>query len=290
MAFFISMKKILITGANGQLGQSVLEQSKNYKEIECFFATQDQLDITNLELIKTYFEDKNFDFVVNCAAYTAVDKAEDDQEKAFLVNAKAVEYLAKITAEKNIPFIHVSTDYVFDGTEAKPRLETDQTNPIGVYGETKLQGEEFALNNNPKTIILRTAWVYSRFANNFVKTMLRLFNEKDSLSVVSDQIGSPTNALDLAKAILDIISKDELTFGIFNYSNEGECSWFEFAQKIKEFSGSSIEINPVDSSAYPTKAKRPAYSLLDKTKIKEIYQVDVPNWEESLKLELKHLV
>ena len=290
MAFFISMKKILITGANGQLGQSVLEQSKNYKEIECFFATQDQLDITNLELIKTYFEDKNFDFVVNCAAYTAVDKAEDDQEKAFLVNAKAVEYLAKITAEKNIPFIHVSTDYVFDGTEAKPRLETDQTNPICVYGETKLQGEVFALNNNPQTIILRTAWVYSRFANNFVKTMLRLFSEKDSLSVVSDQIGSPTNALDLAKAILDIISKDELTFGIFNYSNEGECSWFEFAQKIKEFSGSSIEINPVDSSAYPTKAKRPAYSLLDKTKIKEIYQVDVPNWEESLKLELKHLV
>ncbi|MEG0697575.1 MAG: sugar nucleotide-binding protein, partial [Algoriella sp.] len=141
-----------------------------------------------------------------------------------------------------------------------------------------------------QTIILRTAWVYSRFANNFVKTMLRLFNEKDSLSVVSDQIGSPTNALDLAKAILDIISKDELTFVIFNYYNVGECSCFEFAQKIKEFSGSSIEINSVDSSAYPTKAKRPAYSLLDKTKIKEIYQVDVPNWEESLKQELKHLV
>ncbi|MBO6212514.1 dTDP-4-dehydrorhamnose reductase [Algoriella sp.] len=284
------MKRILITGANGQLGQSVLEQSKNYKEIECFFATQDQLDITNEELIKTYFEDKNFDFVVNCAAYTAVDKAEDDQENAFLVNAKAVEYLAKITAEKNIPFIHVSTDYVFDGTEAIPRLETDETNPIGVYGVTKLQGEEFALNNNPKTIILRTAWVYSRFANNFVKTMLRLFTEKDSLSVVSDQIGSPTNALDLAKAILDIISKDDLVYGIFNYSNEGECSWFDFATKIKEFSGATIEINPVPTSAFPTKAKRPAYSLLDKTKIKETYQVDVPNWEDSLKQELKHLV
>jgi dTDP-4-dehydrorhamnose reductase len=284
------MKRILITGANGQLGQSILEQSKNYKEIECFFVTRNELDITNEELVNTYLEDKSFDFVVNCAAYTAVDKAEDDQEYAFLVNAKATEFLAKATNQKNIPFIHVSTDYVFDGTEANPRVETDQTNPIGVYGQTKLDGEDLAAQFNPKTIIIRTAWVYSRFGNNFVKTMLRLFKEKDSISVVSDQIGSPTNAVDLAKAILDIVSKDELTYGIFNYSNEGECSWFEFAQKIKEFSGSSIEINPVPTSAYPTKAKRPAYSLLDKSKIKNIYNVDVPNWEVSLKEELKHLV
>ena len=191
---------------------------------------------------------------------------------------------------KNIPFIHVSTDYVFDGTEAQPRLETDQTNPIGVYGQTKLDGENLALANNPKTIILRTAWVYSRFGNNFVKTMLRLFNDKDSISVVADQIGSPTNAIDLANAILEIVSKDELVYGIYNYSNEGECSWFEFAQKIKEFSGSSIEINPVPTSAYPTKAKRPAYSLLDKSKIKEVYQLEIPTWEDSLKEELKHLI
>ena len=284
------MKRILVTGANGQLGQSILEQSKNYKEIECFFVTRNELDITNEELINHYFEDKSFDFVVNCAAYTAVDKAEDDQENAYLVNAKATEFLAKITNEKGIPFIHVSTDYVFDGTEAQPRLETDQTNPLGVYGQTKLDGENLALENNPKTIILRTAWVYSRFGNNFVKTMLRLFNDKDSISVVADQIGSPTNAIDLADAILTIISKNDLTYGIFNYSNEGECSWFEFAQKIKEFSNSTIEINPVPTSAYPTKAKRPAYSLLDKSKIKEVYQLDIPTWEDSLKEELKHLI
>lgn len=284
------MKRILVTGANGQLGQSILEQSKNYKEIECFFVTRNELDITNEELINHYFEDKSFDFVVNCAAYTAVDKAEDDQENAYLVNAKATEFLAKITNQKGIPFIHVSTDYVFDGTEAIPRLETDQTNPIGVYGQTKLDGENLALENNPKTIILRTAWVYSRFGNNFVKTMLRLFNDKDSIFVVADQIGSPTNAIDLADAILTIISKDDLTYGIFNYSNEGECSWFEFAQKIKELSNSTIEINPVPTSAYPTKAKRPAYSLLDKSKIKEVYQFDIPTWEDSLKKELKHLI
>lgn len=284
------MKRILVTGANGQLGQSILEQSKNYKEIECFFVTRNELDITNEELINHYFEDKSFDFVVNCAAYTAVDKAEDDQENAYLVNAKATEFLAKITNQKGIPFIHVSTDYVFDGTEAQPRLETDQTNPIGVYGQTKLDGENLALENNPKTIILRTAWVYSRFGNNFVKTMLRLFNDKDSISVVADQIGSPTNAIDLADVILTIILKDDLTYGIFNYSNEGKCSWFEFAQKIKELSNSTIEINPVPTSAYPTKAKRPAYSLLDKSKIKEVYQFDIPTWEDSLKKELKHLI
>ena len=284
------MKRILVTGANGQLGQSILEQSKNYKEIECFFVTRNELDITNEELINHYFEDKSFDFVINCAAYTAVDKAEDDQENAYLVNAKATEFIAKITHQKGIPFIHVSTDYVFDGTEAQPRLETDQTNPIGVYGQTKLDGENLALENNPKTIILRTAWVYSRFGNNFVKTMLRLFNDKDSISVVADQIGSPTNAIDLADAILTIISKNDLTYGIFNYSNEGECSWFEFAQKIKEFSNSTIEINPVSTSAYPTKAKRPAYSLLDKSKIKEVYQLNIPTWEDSLKEELKHLI
>ena len=284
------MKRILITGANGQLGQSIAEISKNYKEIECFFVTRNELDITNEDLVNHYFDDKSFDFVINCAAYTAVDKAEDDQENAFLVNAKATEFLAKISNVKNIPFIHVSTDYVFDGTESVPRLETDQTNPIGVYGQTKLDGENLALANNPKTIILRTAWVYSRFGNNFVKTMLRLFNDKDSISVVADQIGSPTNAIDLANAILEIVSKDELVYGIYNYSNEGECSWFEFAQKIKEFSGSSIEINPVPTSAYPTKAKRPAYSLLDKSKIKEVYQLEIPTWEDSLKEELKHLI
>ncbi|GGE87633.1 dTDP-4-dehydrorhamnose reductase [Chishuiella changwenlii] len=283
------MKKILITGANGQLGQAILEQSKNYKEIECFFVTRNELDITNEDLVKNYFQDKTFDFVVNCAAYTAVDKAEDHPDDAFLVNAKATEFLAKATNEHNIPFIHISTDYVFDGKDSKPRIETDETNPIGVYGQTKLDGEKLASENNFRTIIIRTAWVYSRFGNNFVKTMLKLFKERDSLGVVNDQIGSPTNAINLADAILTIVMKDESIFGIYNYSNEGECSWFDFANKIKEFSGLSVQINPVDSAAFPTKAKRPAYSLLDKTKIKTVYEVDVPNWEDSLKEEMKHI-
>ncbi|WP_313580759.1 dTDP-4-dehydrorhamnose reductase [Chishuiella sp.] len=284
------MKKILITGANGQLGQSILEQSTSYKNVECFFVTRNELDITNESLITQYFEDKDFDFVVNCAAYTAVDKAEDFAEEAYLVNAKATEYLAKITHQKNIPFIHISTDYVFDGIDSIPRKENDSTNPIGVYGETKLDGEILAVKNNSKTIIIRTAWVYSRFGNNFVKTMLKLFKERESLSVVNDQIGSPTNALDLAKAILDIIEKEHTVYGIFNYSNEGECSWFDFANKIKEYSNSSIEINSVPSSAFPTKAKRPAYSLLDKTKIKETYHIDIPKWEVSLKKELEYIL
>lgn len=284
------MKKILITGANGQLGQSILEQSTSYKNVECFFVTRNELDITNESLITQYFEDKDFDFVVNCAAYTAVDKAEDFPEEAYLVNAKATEYLAKITHQKNIPFIHISTDYVFDGIDSIPRKENDSTNPIGVYGETKLDGEILAVRNNSKTIIIRTAWVYSRFGNNFVKTMLKLFKERESLSVVNDQIGSPTNALDLAKAILDIIEKEQTVYGIFNYSNEGECSWFDFANKIKEYSNSSIEINSVPSSAFPTKAKRPAYSLLDKTKIKETYHIDIPEWEVSLKKELEYIL
>lgn len=284
------MKRVLITGANGQLGQAILEQSKNYKEVECFFVTRNELNITDEDLVNNYFQDKSFDFVVNCAAYTAVDNAEDFPEDAFLVNAKATEFLAKATNEKNIPLIHISTDYVFDGVNSIPKTETDETNPIGVYGRTKLDGEKLAAENNFRTIIIRTAWVYSRFGNNFVKTMLRLFKERDSLSVVNDQIGSPTNAIDLANAILDIIMKEEPIFGIFNYSNEGECSWFDFANKIKEFSGLSIQINPVDSAAFPTKAKRPAYSLLDKTKIKTVYEVDVPNWEDSLKEEMKHII
>lgn len=284
------MKRVLITGANGQLGQAILEQSKNYKEVECFFVTRNELNITDQDLVNNYFQDKSFDFVVNCAAYTAVDNAEDFPEDAFLVNAKATEFLAKATNEKNIPLIHISTDYVFDGVNSIPKTETDETNPIGVYGRTKLDGEKLAAENNFRTIIIRTAWVYSRFGNNFVKTMLRLFKERDSLSVVNDQIGSPTNAIDLANAILDIVMKEEPIFGIFNYSNEGECSWFDFANKIKEFSGLSIEINPVDSAAFPTKAKRPAYSLLDKTKIKTVYEVDVPNWEDSLKEEMKHII
>lgn len=284
------MKSILITGADGQLGQSFVEISKNYRAHLTFtFMTKDDLDITDKAALEEFFLDKSFDAVVNCAAYTAVDKAESDVDNARLVNAYATKLLAEITKSKEIPFIHISTDYVFDGTVSSPRLETDAVNPIGVYGETKLEGEQFALEINPKTIIIRTAWVYSRFGNNFVKTMLRLFKEKEQIGVINDQIGSPTNAVNLADTIAQIISKDNLEFGIFNYSNEGQCSWFEFASKIKELTNSAIKINPISTSEYPTPARRPAYSLLDKTKIKDTYQIKITSWEDSLANELKYL-
>jgi len=281
------MKRILVTGANGQLGQAIHEVSSKYSTLEFTFVTRNELDITNDQLIQAYFSENQFDAVVNCAAYTAVDLAESDIDNARLINATATKYLAEATAQAKIPLIHISTDYVFDGTVSTPRLESDQVNPIGVYGQTKLEGEKLALSINPQTIIIRTAWVYSKYGKNFVKTMLWLFNEKEEIGVINDQIGSPTNAVDLADAIAQMLSKDELVYGIYNYSNEGECSWFDFASKIKELTHSSIKINAIPTSAYPTPAKRPAYSLLDKTKIKTTYQLEIPNWEESLAKELK---
>lgn len=284
------MKRILVTGANGQLGQSIKEVSNNYNQLDFVFVSRTELDITNNDLVVSYFNENKFDAVVNCAAYTAVDLAESDIDNARLVNATATKNLAEATAKADIPFIHLSTDYVFDGTVSTPRLESDQVNPIGVYGQTKLEGEQLALETNPKTIIIRTAWVYSKYAKNFVKTMLWLFNEKEEIGVINDQIGSPTNAVDLADAIAQILSKDKLTYGIYNYSNEGECSWFDFASKIKELTNSSIKINPIPTTSYPTPAKRPAYSLLDKTKIKQTYAIEIPNWEDSLAKELKAMV
>ena len=277
------IKKILVTGANGQLGQSLKKASVQFPNLEFIFVTRAELDITKVTEVINFFKTYSFDAVVNCAAYTAVDLAESEIEDARLVNATATKYLAEASAKQNIPLVHLSTDYVFDGTVATPRLESDSVYPIGVYGQTKLEGEMFALVINPKTIIIRTSWVYSEFGNNFVKTMLRLFNEKEEIGVINDQVGSPTNANDLANAIIKIISTNVLTYGIFNYSNEGKCSWFEFATKIKELSQSNIKISPIPSSAYPTAAKRPAYSLLDKSKIKTTYKVAIPQWDESLK-------
>lgn len=284
------VKNIVVTGANGQLGQALHEISNAYKAFNFIFLTRNELDITNETLVNDYFASHEVDAVVNCAAYTAVDRAESDIENARLINATATKYLALATKEKEIPLIHISTDYVFDGTVSTPRLETDAVHPIGIYGQTKLEGEEYALSINPQTIIIRTAWVYSKYGNNFVKTMLRLFKEREEVSVIDDQIGSPTNAIDLADAIAQILSKDELSYGIYNYSNEGECSWFDFASKIKELTNASAIIHAIPTTAYPTPAKRPAYSLLDKTKIKETYQITIPHWEESLKKELKAMI
>lgn len=278
--------KVLITGSSGQLGQCIKEICLNETDLEFVFVSRNELDITKQSDVKTFFDKNKFDFVINCAAYTAVDKAESDIENARLVNVLATKYLAQATAKQNIPFIHISTDYVFDGTISKPRTEIDEVNPINVYGETKLEGEELALEINPQTIIIRTSWVYSKYGNNFVKTMLRLFQEKDEINVINDQIGSPTHAIDLAEALIKIITSKKLSFGIFNYSNEGSCSWFEFASKIKEYSDSKIRIHPISTNAYPTPAKRPNFSLLDKTKIKSAYEIEIPKWDDSLRIML----
>ena len=276
------MKKILVTGANGQLGQSLQKLSQKEKAFQFLFTDSETLDITNKEEVLNFFWQNEPDVCINAAAYTAVDLAETDTEKAFLVNADGTENLALACAENNAQFIHVSTDYVFDGTNNLEYTEEDFTNPLGVYGASKLAGEELALEANPCTIILRTSWVYSEFGKNFVKTMLSLFAIKEELNVVADQYGQPTNATDLAEAILTIVKTEKKTAGIFNFSNEGKISWYDFAQKIAELSGSKIKINPIVTSQYPTPAKRPQNSTLDLSKIKSTYHINIKPWEESL--------
>ena len=276
------MKKILVTGANGQLGQSLQKLSQKEKAFQFIFTDSETLDITNKEEVLNFFWQNEPDVCINAAAYTAVDLAETDTEKAFLVNADGTENLALACAEYNAQFIHVSTDYVFDGTNNLEYTEEDFTNPLGVYGASKLAGEELALEANPCTIILRTSWVYSEFGKNFVKTMLSLFATKEELNVVADQYGQPTNATDLAEAILTIVKTEKKTPGIFNFSNEGKISWYDFAQKIAELSGSKIKINPIVTSQYPTPAKRPQNSTLDLSKIKSTYHINIKPWEESL--------
>ena len=276
------MKKILVTGANGQLGQCLQKISSQFEEFEFIFTDSETLDITNKEEVNDFFWQNAPDFCINAAAYTAVDLAETDIEKAFLVNADGTENLAEACAENNVQFIHVSTDYVFDGENNLAYTEEDFTNPLGVYGASKLAGDELALEVNPCSVILRTSWVYSEFGKNFVKTMLNLFATKDELNIVADQFGQPTNANDLAEAIMKIIKSEKITPGIFNFSNLGRISWFDFAEKIAELSEAKIKLNAIETSQYPTPAKRPKNSVLDLDKISKTYAVPLKPWEESL--------
>ena len=276
------MKKILVTGGNGQLGQSLQKIAEKNKGFQFVFTDYETLDITNKEEVLNFFWQLEPDFCINAAAYTAVDLAETELEKAFLINADGAENLAEACKENNTQFIHVSTDYVFDGTNNLSYTEEDFPNPIGVYGASKLAGEELALEENPETIIIRTSWVYSEFGKNFVKTMLHLFSIKDELNVVADQFGQPTNATDLAEAIMEIVKSNKKTPGIYNFSNEGKISWYDFAKKIAEISQSSVIVNPIETSQYPTPAKRPQNSTLDLEKIKTSYHVKIKPWEESL--------
>ena len=276
------MKKILVTGANGQLGQCLQKISSQFEEFEFIFTDSETLDITNKEEVNDFFWQNAPDFCINAAAYTAVDLAETEVEKAFLVNADGTENLAEACAENNAQFIHVSTDYVFDGENNLAYTEEDFTNPLGVYGASKLAGDELALEVNPCSVILRTSWVYSEFGKNFVKTMLNLFATKDELNIVADQFGQPTNANDLAEAIMKIIKSGKITPGIFNFSNLGRISWFDFAEKIAELSEAKIKLNAIETSQYPTPAKRPKNSVLDLDKISKTYAIQLKPWEESL--------
>ena len=276
------MKKILVTGANGQLGQCLQKISSQFEEFEFIFTDSETLDITNKEEVNDFFWQNAPDFCINAAAYTAVDLAETDIEKAFLVNADGTENLAEACAENNAQFIHVSTDYVFDGENNLAYTEEDFTNPLGVYGASKLAGDELALEVNPCSVILRTSWVYSEFGKNFVKTMLNLFATKEELSIVADQFGQPTNANDLAEAIMKIIKSEKITPGIFNFSNLGRISWFDFAEKIAELSDAKIKLNAIETSQYPTPAKRPKNSVLDLDKISKTYAIQLKPWEESI--------
>jgi dTDP-4-dehydrorhamnose reductase len=274
--------KILVTGSNGQLGKSLRDTSLVFPEYDWHFKSSNDLNITSKEAISEVFKKEKFDYCINCAAYTAVDKAEVDKNQAFLVNAKALEYLAQNCEKFNCVLIHVSTDFVFDGLKKTAYTEIDKTNPINEYGKSKLQGEENVGRFCSKYYILRTSWVYSNYGNNFLITILRLEKEKKQLSIVNDQFGTPTYAGDIANAIMRIVQSNTSQYGIYHYSNEGETNWFDFAKAILKFTDSKIEISPVSSSQYLTAAKRPKNSVLNKDKIKKTFQLNIPNWKDSL--------
>lgn len=279
--------KLLITGAYGQLGSELKALEKQFPDFGFLFTDVDSLDITNAAEVDTFFKINNPDYVVNCAAYTAVDKAEKEPEMAEKINAKAPVILARASKRQNAKLIHISTDYVFSGLENRPYSEADKVSPQGVYGETKLQGEIDCIKENSATIVIRTSWLYSSFGNNFVKTMLRLGAERDSLNVVFDQVGTPTYAADLAKTILSIIQlteKNEAGFvpGIYHFSNEGVCSWYDFAKTIFEIAGIQCSVRPVLSEEFPTAANRPHFSVLNKSKIKDTFGIEIPYWKDSL--------
>jgi len=277
------MKTILITGCNGQLGNAIRKQSHICPSFKFLYADIDTLDLSDKAAVESFFTNHSIDYVVNCAAYTAVDKAEDEEALCYKVNCEAVKILGAAASSCGARMIHISTDYVFDGTNNRPYVETDVPCPTSVYGKTKLAGEETLLSVCPDSVIIRTSWLYSEFGANFVKTMLRLGNEREELFVIFDQTGTPTYAGDLAMAILSVINADEFVSGIYHYSNEGVCSWYDFTVKIVELAGYGCRVMPIETKDYPTRASRPQYSVLNKKRIKNIYNIEIPHWEESLR-------
>ena len=279
---------VLVTGGNGQLASEFrfLATSSNH---EFTFVDVEDLDITNEEQVETFLSENEYDACINCAAYTAVDKAEEDTALAEKVNVEGVEVLAKACDKHDVIVFHVSTDFVFDGKSNVFYKESDETNPISVYGQTKLDGEQALINNAEKYYIIRTSWLYSSFGNNFVKTMLRLGEERESLGIIVDQVGTPTYARDLARAILTIMDSDKKEYGVYHYSNEGVASWYDFALSTLRKKHIEVEINPIPTTQFPTPAERPKFSVMDKSKIKTTFGVEIPHWQDSLELML-HLV
>lgn len=279
---------VLVTGANGQLGQAIQFVAGNYPNINFVFCSSSDLDITNKENCDSIFNKEKPDFCINAAAYTAVDKAESEPEQAHLINCIGAKNLAETCKEFNAKLIHISTDFVFDGSKNSLYNETDLPNPKGVYGQTKLEGEIAIQEVFDAYFIIRTSWVYSQFGNNFMKTMLRLASERTSLSIVNDQIGTPTNAVDLAECLVTIITEhsklNTVHYGIYNFSNEGQCSWFDFAKKIFEINQVKIDVIPIPTTQFPTPAERPKYSVLDKTKIKSTFGIEIKPWEQSIEI------
>jgi len=281
------MANILITGSNGQLGSEIKAIEKDYSQHNFVFTDIEELDITNLESIRSFFADNSIEVCVNCAAYTAVDKAEDEHEFALLVNQKAVANLAKVCDESQHQLIHVSTDYVFDGTNHKPYQETDHPSPNSFYGLSKLKGEMEIIDHLDSFVIIRTSWLYSEFGNNFVKTMIRLGNERDELGVVADQVGTPTYAADLAKAIMATVGSKKT--GIYHYSNQGVISWYDFAKAIMQINNIDCKVIAIESKDFKAKANRPFYSVLNKAKIAADFNIEIPYWLDSLKVMMSKL-
>jgi dTDP-4-dehydrorhamnose reductase len=282
--------KILVTGAKGQLGSEIRELAAKYGVHRFEFTDVEELDITSEKAVREYLNENKFDCVINCAAYTAVDKAEGDKEKALLINATAVRNLARVSRELGAFLVHISTDFVFDGKANAPYTEKDKAAPLSVYGKTKLEGEKEFLKNAGQGMIVRTGWLYSSFGNNFVKTVLRLAREKGKIGMIFDQVGTPTYAADLAKAILEALSK--LQKGkkeIYQFSNEGVASWYDFAKAVCEIGGVACVVHPIETREYPTPAMRPKYSVMNKAKFKKEFGQEIPYWRDSLKLCLSKL-
>ena len=281
--------RILVTGGNGQLGSELKFLSSVHNNFEWIFTDIDEFDLTDIKKIDFNITSFSPDIIINCAAYTNVDKAESEENLANVINFNAVDSLSKWSSANKSKFIHISTDYVFDGTSSVPLTEEAKTSPINMYGKTKLKGEKACLYNDPNCIVIRTSWVYSIYGKNFVKTISSLMSQKNCLDIIDDQIGSPTYAKDLAETIINIINYKYWIPGLYHYSNEGEVSWFDFAKSIRKYHGFNTRLNRITSSEYPTPAKRPSYSLLDKSKIKTTFNIKVPSYENSLQKCIKIL-